>query len=163
MSEEQREPDEAIDYIDRLEATLGANRDTEGLGTMKVGPCVVGGIGAIYGEDGEEAPEFVPTIYELKQLASYWMEEEIDQEYVWFVFGTSGSREWRWNVFIARRLNRLAEILGKEAMQLIHKYALESYQKGHQIDDEEWRAFTTGTEEEQDARGTKLDDIQQEG
>jgi hypothetical protein len=129
MSEEQQQPHKTIDYIGRLQASLGSNRDTQGLGTMEVGCCTVGSVGPINGEDGKEVPDFVLTLHELKQLASYWMHERIDHDFDWFAYQQAGSSEWRWSVFISRRLNRLAEILGEEAMQQVSKDAVKSYRK----------------------------------
>jgi hypothetical protein len=169
MSDEQQQPSNAIDFIDRLEASVGTNRDTKGLGTMKVGPCTIGSVGPINGEDGKEVPDFVLTVHELKQLASYWMHERIDHDFDWFAYQQTGSSEWRWSVFISRRLNRLAEILGEDAMKQVRKDAVESYRKRYpKINDEDWRVFTSGTEQEQEAWRTKLwkemfPETQQEG
>ncbi len=169
MSEEQQQPCKAIDYFDAIEASVGTNRDTKGLGTMKVGPCVIGSVGPINGEDGKEVPDFVPTLHELKQLAGYWIGERIDLDFDWFAYQQSGSSEWRWSVFIYRRLHRLAEVLGEEAMKQIGKNAVKIYRKCYpSISDEDWRVFTTGTEEEQEAWRTKLwkemsPETQQEG
>jgi len=124
---------------------------------MNVGYCTIGSVGPINGEDGKEVPDFVLTLHELKQLALYWMHERIDHDFEWFAYQQSGSSEWRWSVFISRRLNRLAEVLGKEAMQQVGKDAVESYRKCYpSINDEDWRVFTTGTEQEQEAWRTKL-------
>jgi hypothetical protein len=169
MSEEQQQPVTAIDYFDGLEASVGTNCDTQGLGTMKAGPCILGSVGAINGEDGMEVPDFVPTRHELKQLAGYWNGERIDSDFDWFAYQQSGSSEWRWSVFISRRLNRLAEVLGEEAMQQAGKNAVKIYRKCYpSISNEDWRVFTTGTEEEQEAWRTKLwketvPETQQEG
>ena len=152
MSEEQQQPREGLDYIDKMEASVGSNRDTQGLGTMNVGHCTVGSVGPINGEDGKEVPDFVPTLHELKQLASYWVHERIDHDFEWFAYQQTGSSEWRSSVFISRRLNRLAEILGEDAMQQVRKDAVEAYRKCYpKINDEDWRVFTTGTEQEQEA------------
>jgi hypothetical protein len=157
MSEEQQNPCKAIDYNDAIEASVGTNRDTKGLGKMKVGPFTIGSVGPINGEDGKEVPDFVPTLHELKQLALYWMRERIDRDFEWFAYQQSGSSEWRWNVFISRRLNRLAEVLGEEAMKQVGKDAVKSYRKCYpSISDEDWRVFTTGTDQEQEAWRTKL-------
>ncbi len=157
MSEEQQQPCKAIDYIDKIEASVGTNRDTKGLGTMNAGPCILGSVGAINGLDGKEVPDFVPTRHELKQLAGYWIGERIDSDFDWFAYQQSGSSQWRWSVFISRRLNRLAEVLGEEAMQQAGKNAVKIYRKCYpSISDEDWRVFTTGTDEEQEAWRTKL-------
>ena len=157
MSEEQQQPWKAIDYFDAIEASVGTNRDTKGLGTMNVGPCIVGSVGPINGEDGKEVPDFVPTLHELKQLARYWIGERIDSDFEWFAYQQSGSSEWRWSVFISRRLSRLAEVLGEEAVWQVGKVAVETYRKCYpRINDEDWRVFTIGTEQEQEAWRTKL-------
>jgi hypothetical protein len=157
MSEEQQHPREGLDYIDKIEASVGTNRDTKGLGAMRVGRCTVGSIDPINGEDGKEKPDFVPTLHELKQLASYWIDERIDHDFDWFAYQQTGSSEWRWSVFISRRLDRLTEILGEEAMQQVRKDAVASYRKRYpSINDEDWRVFTIGTDEEQEAWRTKL-------
>ena len=157
MSEEQQRSKKTINYVEGLRASVGTNRDTKGLGSMKVGPSIVGCVDPINGEDGNEFPDFVPTRHELKQLALYWMHERIDHDFDYFCYQQTGSSEWRWSVYISRRLDRLAEILGEEAMQQVRKGAVESYRKGYaKITDEDWRVFTTGNEKEQDAWRTKL-------
>jgi hypothetical protein len=83
---------------------------------MRIGPCIVGSVNAINGEDGKKLPEFVVTRQELKQLAGYWMQERIDHDFDWFAYQCTGSSEWRWSAYTNRRLNRLAEILGEETM-----------------------------------------------
>jgi hypothetical protein len=157
MSGEQQQPCEAIDYINRVETSVGTNRDTKGLGTMKVGGFTIGSVGPINGEDGKEVPDFVPTFHELRQLASYWMQERIEHDFDWFAYQQTGSSEWRWSVFISRRLGRLAKILGEEMMQQVREDAIASFRKSYpKISDEDWRVFTTGAEEEQEAWRTKL-------
>jgi hypothetical protein len=147
----------ATDYIDRLHKSVGANRDTEGLGTMPAGPFIVGSVDAINGEDGKEVPEFVGTRHELKQLAGYWMGERIERDFDWFVFQSTGSSEWRWSEYISRRLDRLAEVLGPEAMRAVHGDAVAAFRKHHpKITDEDWHVFTAGSEEEQEAWRDKV-------
>lgn len=150
---EKQQPDStATDYIDRLEKSVGSNRDTEGLGTVAVGPFIVGSVDAVNGEDGKEVPEFVATRHELKQLAGYWMSERIEHDFYWFLFQQTGSSEWRWSAYISRRLNRLREILGPEMMREAWDAAAASFRKRQPtLTDEDWRVFTQGTQEEQDA------------
>jgi hypothetical protein len=93
------------EYFDALEKSKGANRDTDGLGTMAVGPFLIGCVDAINGEDGKEVPEFAATRHELKQLAEYWALEGLEHDFEWFVCQQTGSSEWRWSVYIDRRLN----------------------------------------------------------
>jgi len=159
MSQGQKQSGDAgLDYIARLEASVGTNRDSNGLGTMTAGRrFIVGSVGPINGEEGKEVPGFVPTLHELRQLALHWMLERIDHDFEWFAYQQSGSTEWRWSVFISRRLNRLVDSLGEEAMQQVRKDAITFYRQRYpKITDEDWRVFTTGTEEEQEAWRTKL-------
>jgi hypothetical protein len=138
-------------YPERLAASVGNNRDSEGLGKINLGPAIVGSVDAINGDDGQEVADFVPTVHELKQLAIYWAEERIEHDFDWFMYQCTGSSEWRWSVYIGRRLNRLSEILGDQAMEEVWKKSIASYRRHYpKITDEDWRIFTSGTEEEQE-------------
>ena len=139
------------DYLDALRKSKGANRDTDGLGTMAVGPFLIGGVDGINGEDGKEVQEFVATRHELKQLAEYWALERLDHDFWFFLHQQTGSREWRQSVYIDRRVGRLHGILGKEAMDKAFDGAAARIRKLRNISDEEWKVFTEGTREEQDA------------
>jgi hypothetical protein len=144
-------------YLDRLEKSAGSSRDTDGLGTMAAGPFVVGSVEAINGEDGKEAPEFVATRHELKQLAEYWALEGLKHDFEWFVCQQTGSSEWRWSVYVDRRLNRLGEILGPGAMSEVHQQAVQAFRKLRStVSDADWRVFTEGTQEEQDGWRAKI-------
>lgn len=158
MSEEQHEPIEVgTDYMNKIKASHGSNRDTHGLGTMNQGRFSIGNVDAINGKDGSEVPDFVPTRHELKQLVMYWLHERINHDFEWFAYQQTGSSEWRWSVFISRRLYRLAKILGEEMMQQVHKDAVDSYRQRYpKISDEDWRVFTAGTDEEQEAWRRRL-------
>lgn len=145
------------DYLDQLQNSVGANRDTEGLGTMVVGGGIIGRIDEINGEDGKEMPEFVATTHELKQLAGYWAKERIKHDFDYFVYQSSGSREWRWSVYIGHQLSRLAELLGKEAMRGVWDNAVASFREHNtKITDEDWRIFTKGSENEREAWRNKV-------
>ena len=148
---DEEQQNSAKEYLERLAASSGNNRDSNGLGNMAVGPFVTGSVDAVNGEDGKEVPEFVATTHELKQLACYWAEQRIERDFHWFVYQATGSSEWRWSVYIGRRLNRLSEILGDQAMEEVWKKSIASYRRSYpKITDEDWRIFTTGTEEEQE-------------
>jgi hypothetical protein len=156
-NEDQQPQSGPRDYLDLLRGSVGTNRDTEGLGTIALGPSVIGRVDAINGEDGKEVPEFVATKHELKQLAGYLVEERIDHDFSWFADQSIGSSEWRWSVFIGRRLDRLTEVLGQEAMERVWDDAIVSFRKRHpKITDEDWRVFTNGSEEEQEAWRKKV-------
>jgi hypothetical protein len=91
VSENEMPAKNVSDYLDRLEKSVGSNRDTDGLGTMAAGPFVIGSVEAINGEEGKELPEFVATKHELKQLAEYWALEGIEHDFDWFVYQSGGA------------------------------------------------------------------------
>jgi hypothetical protein len=151
------------EYLDALSKSLGSNRDTEGLGAMAIagGGLIIGSVDAINGQDGEEM-EFPVTKHELRALAAHWWTERLDHDFDWFVYQQTGSSEWRWSVYITRRLNRLGQILGEEAMDKAFDDAAARWRKLYKIDDEDWRVFTEGTEEQQEAwREKKLAEVAQ--
>jgi hypothetical protein len=147
----------STDYMDRLRQSVGSNRDTEGLGTMSLGSFSVGTVDAINGEDGKEVPEFVVTTHELKQLACYWIQERLELDFDWFLYQTTGSSEWRWSKYINRRLSRLAYLLGQEVMLSVQQDVVASFRnRKPTITDEDWRIFTTGSDQEQEALRGKI-------
>lgn len=145
-------PSIGTDYLDALNKSRGSNRDTEGLGAMASagGGLIIGSVDAINGQDGEEV-EFAVTRHELHALAEYWWTERIDHDFWFFVCQQTGSSEWRWSVYIARRLDRLQGVLGKESMDRAFDGAAARIRKLRNISDEEWRIFREGTDEEQEA------------
>ncbi len=60
--------------------------------------------------------EFPVTRHELYALAEHWWTARIDHDFDWFLYQQTGSTEWRWSEYIDRRLNRLYDTLGQEAM-----------------------------------------------
>lgn len=140
------------DYLDALSKSQGSNRDTEGLGAMTIagGALIIGSVDAINGKEGEEV-EFPVTRHELYALAEYWWAERIDHDLWFFLYQQTGSSEWRWSVYINRRLDRMHGALGKEAMDRAFDGAAARIRKLRNISDEEWKVFTEGTREEQEA------------
>jgi hypothetical protein len=157
MNNSKSEASTANDYLDRLQKSKGTNRDADGLGTMVVGPFLVGGVDAINGEGGKEVPDFVATKHELMKLAEDWLLERIEHDFEWFVGQTSGSSEWRWSQYISRRLDRLHLVLGSESMIRARENAVRSFRKQYpKVTDSDWRVFTEGTDEEQEAWRERL-------
>jgi hypothetical protein len=152
MAEESKQTSVAEDYLGALSKSQGSNRDTEGLGAMAIAGdgLIIGSVEAINGHDGEEV-EFPVTRHELRALAAYWWTERLDHDFDWFVYQQTGSSEWRWSVYITRRLNRLGQILGEEAVDKAFDDAAARWRKLYKISDEDWRVFVQGTDEEQEA------------
>ncbi len=156
-NDKQQSTASTMKYAELLEKSIGSNRDTASLGIMAAGPFRIGYVDAINGDDGREHPEFVATKHELKQLAFYWAQERLEEDFDYFVCQQSGSSEWRWSLYITRRLNRLFDILGDEAMREVRNTVTANFRKSTpSLTDEDWRIFTAGSDEEQDAWRDKL-------
>jgi hypothetical protein len=63
---------------------------------------------------GGEVPGFVATKSEILQLVRYWAKKIIDLDFVFFLYGSTGSFEWRTNEFANRRLNTISKLIGEE-------------------------------------------------
>jgi hypothetical protein len=108
-------------------------------------------------QDDNKVPEYVPTRRELKQLAVNWAVEYIANRFWWFAHQQTGAAE-RWERDEALiHLNRLSEILGSELMEIVWADAYASYRERHpKITGADWRVFTKGTDEEQEAWRDKV-------
>lgn len=123
--------------------------DSEGLGFWGGNGICIGYVSEINGPDSAEMPEFVPTRYELLQLAKYWATLDLDLQFDFFLYGQSGSSEYRRSAFARRRVGRIAEILGREQVDKLIDEVYEEY--GKKQDARAWAIFVTGTPEEQEA------------
>ncbi len=94
-------------------------------------------------------PEFVPTRHELIQLAKDWATLDIDDLFDFFLYGQTGSSEWRRVAFAHRRIDRIATILGEEEVRKAVEEAEEEFSKT--IDPRAWAIFKAGTREEREA------------
>src|SRR5664280_1563309 len=107
---------ECSDYLDAIERSVGNNRDSQGIGVIRLGHSTVGYVEEISGEEGKECPEFVPTRHEIMRVARYWIDECLEYDFDYFITQCTGSSEWRRSVYMRRRLDRLSEILGEKSM-----------------------------------------------
>jgi hypothetical protein len=105
-------------------------------------------------QDDNEVPEYVPTRRELKRLAVFWALEYIAHEFWWYLYQQTGSAERQERKEALTHLNRMGEILASEMMELVWSDAEASFRKG--LTDEDWRVFTSGTEDEQQAWREKI-------
>jgi hypothetical protein len=105
----------------------------------------------------EEVPEFVVTRHELRQLARHWYDERLVQSFCFFIYQTTDSFEWRWSAYINHRLDRLTQVLGTNVMRELQGDAVKSFRnRCTEITDEDWRVFTTGTEDERQTWRVKV-------
>jgi hypothetical protein len=105
-------------------------------------------------QDYSEVPEYVPTRRELKQLAVYWAVEYFANRFWWFVHQQTGAAERSEKYEALSHLNRMREILGSETMEIVWSDAEASFRK--RLTAEDWRVFTSGTEDEQQAWRVKV-------
>jgi hypothetical protein len=111
-------------------------------------------------QDYNEVPAYVPTRRELKRLAVYWAVEYIANRFWWFTYQQTCAAD-RWDRDEALyHLNRMGEILGSKIMEIVWSDAEASFRKG--LTDEDWRVFTSGTEDEQHAWRVKVLEIETE-
>jgi hypothetical protein len=141
---------ECADYVDAIERSVGNNRDSQGIGVIRLGRSAVGFVEEISGEDGKECPEFVATRHEINRIAGYWIDEHLEQDFYFFITQSTGSCEWRRSIFMRRRLDRLAEVLGEKSMTELWDDTVTRFRQRHTLSDEDWRIFRDGTEEERE-------------
>lgn len=104
--------------------------DSEGLGYWTAGKLAVGYVSEVNGPGSAEVPEFVPTRHELIQLATHWSTVHIDDQSFHFLYGRSGwsdSNHRRRLVFAARRIRRIATLLGDEQIRKTIQQAEEEF------------------------------------
>jgi hypothetical protein len=101
----------------------------------------------VNGPDSAEVLNFAPTRYELIQLVKHWATIVIDDSFVCFLYQQhSSSSERRRRAFAGRRINRIATVLGEEAVEKAINEAEEEYSKP--VSPRAWSIFKNGTEEE---------------
>jgi hypothetical protein len=132
----------------REDETQQFSMDAQGLGPRQAGPFTVGFVDMIVGKGGLEVPEFVATKHEIIQLVRYWATEIIDLDFEFFLYGCTGSSEWRTHVFANRRLTTISKVLGEEEVTKAVMQAKEDFAKT--VDQRAWKIFTTGTKEERE-------------
>jgi hypothetical protein len=111
----------------------------------------------------EEVPEFLVTRHELRQLASYWYDERLSQSFWFYICQSTDGFSWRWSFYINDRLDRLTQVLGTEVMRELRDDAVNSFRRRcTEITDEDWRVYTSGTEDEQQAYRERILQIENE-
>ena len=123
-------------------ARVVSNADNEWLEPL--GP--IGHVSEVNGPDAAEVPAFVATRHELLQVAKYWADVELD---LWFHMTTwdcAGSDWLRRASFAGRRLGRIEEALGGDAVKQVVRQVREEF--AARQDPRHWRAFADGDREE---------------
>jgi hypothetical protein len=147
MTEENKNS-ETPDAASTADQTHKLSKDARGLGPRQTGPFAFGVVNMIVGEGGVEVPGFVPTKNEILQLVRYWATEIIGLDFSFFLYGATGSSEWRTREFANRRLNTISKLIGQQEVTTAVEQARETFAK--RVDARTWKVFWEGTKEEQE-------------
>jgi hypothetical protein len=123
-------------------------KDAAGLEPIGNHKFLIGSVDEVNGRGAEEISAFVPTRYEMIQLAKYWANVAIDIEYFWFCCEQVGSSDRRRRSFAWRRVSRIAELLGENEIDQAVKDAYDDFGKSR--DPRIWNIFRNGTREERE-------------
>jgi hypothetical protein len=99
--------------------------------------------------DGKEITGFVPTQDELIHLVKYWVKKAIDDQYFIFWVQCCDSSDLGRIDFDWKRVNEIAQILGKEETDKAVKKAYEEI--AHEFEHDDWIVFRYGASKEQTA------------
>jgi len=98
-----------------------------------------------------EVQDFAPTRHELIQLVKYWAKDLIEVQYDGFFIGPEFSIDLRLDAFPRKRISRIAEVLGEEAVrQAIDQVYAEIGEKQDQRLKSLWEEFLNGNREQWD-------------
>ena len=111
--------------------------DTEGLGYLP-GPGRVGCVDEVNGDGARPCPDYVPTRHELMELARYWLAQRLEIALFYFETKSSGSTEYRISLYAQRRLARIADALGDDALDQVQLQVEAEFQKRF---GDAWTAF----------------------
>jgi hypothetical protein len=139
-----REPGETV----KKSAAPRLTDEARGLAPRQTGPFTFGVVNMIVGECGVEVPGFVPTKNEILQLVRYWATEIIGLDFSFFLYGATGSSEWRTREFANRRLKTISKLIGQQEVTTAVEQARETFAK--RVDARAWKVFWEGTKEEQE-------------
>ena len=104
---------------------------------MPRGP--IGHVDEVNGPGAGLVRDFVPTRYEVLELAKHWAEIQIDLEYFCWLHQTSGSDWSRRVAFAGMRLSRMQKCLGEEVIKKVYDTTFEEFGKRQNPDD--WKKY----------------------
>jgi hypothetical protein len=105
-----------------VDETQKLSENTGGLGPMQVGAFTIGRVEEVVGEGGLEMPGYKATKYQAIQIIKLWAAEMIDSDFDYFLYGSTGSTEWRTREYANRRLNTIAKSIGEEEVKRAFKH-----------------------------------------
>lgn len=102
----------------------------------------------VNGRGAEAIPTFHATRHELLQIVKYWQKALLDSQYFAFLYNTIGSRDLRLRPFAYKRISRIAELVGEEAVTEAVREAESEFAKT--VDSRAWHIFCNGTTAERE-------------
>ena len=124
------------------------NPDNEWLDPVQAGPFTIGYDEDIHGAGGTAVADYEPTKHELSIVARHWIRELLEIDIFWFLYQTTGSRKIRMRSYASRRLDRIADAIGEDAVNKI--VCQEEDIARRRLGDRYWHIFKHGTPEEWD-------------
>jgi hypothetical protein len=124
------------------------NPDNEWLDPVQVGPFTIDYDEDIHGVGGKAVADYEPTKHELSIVALHWIRELLEIDIFWFLHRTTGSQESRMRGYASRRLGRIADAIGEDAVNEI--VLQEEGIARRRLGDRYWYIFKQGTPEEWD-------------
>jgi hypothetical protein len=119
------------------------------------GLCYLNIINEVNGPDSAEVLSFVPTRYELIQLVKHWATIIMGYQFDKFVYQQGSPNGSRRAVFADRRIDRIATVLGEEAVEKAINEVEEEFIKT--VSPRAWLIFTNGIKEERSRIREALD------
>lgn len=130
--------------------TIWKNRDNDSLLPRGNEKFIVGFVDEVNGAGTQEVPTYDPTRREILELVKYWYCKILNNHWFFFILGGTGSSEARLNAFARRRIDRAAAAIGQEAVDNAIKEVREDFRSKVVKDDDLWRIFENGTQEQWD-------------
>jgi hypothetical protein len=152
IGETQREKSGRV--VSKALRTLVSEGRRPELAPLKGGGLIIGYVDEIHGEGGVECGAYKFTRYELLLVAGYWAEQILDIELDWFYNRQADGEECRLEAHAEARLDGIAKVIGKAAVEK----AIAEVESEHRecMDEEHWRIFAEGTEEERAAFANEI-------
>jgi len=149
--------EELLEELGLREHRSAATEDNKDLGAWCGRRLTMGLVDDVNGPGAEECQEYDPSRFEIELLARHWAEVILDYEIDWFLYATSCSTSIRREPYAQRRLARIEELIGTDAIKQIFDQLREEARE--RLGDEEWQIFLNGDDEEWDRVRQKVQDF----
>ena len=157
MDTKKQAPGESQSNKSSENCDVNQNRDNDDLLPTPMRNARIGYVDEVNGAGAEEITRFVPTRYELTAIASNWMHVQLDEQYFYFRYQQAGSDSSRRIAFAGRRIERLADVLGRQAVTDLWDQVCKDFPKDQGIDPKEWNVFVKGTSKQMEALQLKIE------